>query len=252
MLTATPFDEMRHRRPTPRLLQAVTLLCCALLLASPRASAGDFQLLGDVVTDRTNRGLDRSDDKPSVGVQASWYPASGWFATASASTVKLAHSVPTGAQFIVNGGYQWRLESDWSLSLMLSHYQFSRTSEAEHFEYDELGLTGGWRDCLFVTVTGSPNAAADSISPRTRAYSYNLIGHLPLGGRLSAVAGLGYYDLHAGLDTGYTYGDIGLSYQFHSMQFQVSYVGTRAPERAKQVLGPILVHRWVAQMSWYF
>ncbi|HEV3426191.1 MAG TPA: hypothetical protein VG105_20850 [Paraburkholderia sp.] len=215
------------------------------------AASEDWQFQLSATSDRINRGLDQTSDKPSLGAEASWYPGAGAFANASVSSVRFFDAAPLGAEFIANAGYQWRWAADWSLQAMLSHYQFENQPLASHFEYDEIGLTGGWRDCLFASFTASPNTTY-SLAPKARAFSYNLNAHLPLSYGFSAVAGVGYYDLNASLGAGFSYGDVGLVYQYRDVQFGISYVGTHGSERVDAMLGAMLVHRWVAQASWHF
>lgn len=227
---------------------ALAALCCP---APAMAAFDDWQFQLQATTDRINRGLDQSDGKPSVGAEVSWYPGPGLFANASVSSVRFFDGAPLGAEFIANAGYSWRWAADWSLQAMLSHYQFAREPMASHFEYDEFALAGSWRDCLFASVTASPDTTYD-LAPRSRAFSYNLGTHLPLPAGFSAIAGIGYYDLSASLGAGFTYGDVGLAYQYQAVQFELSYVGTHGPERLESMLGSMLVHRWVAQVSWRF
>lgn len=215
------------------------------------AEPGNWQFQVNATTDRINRGLDESDDLPSVGAGAVWYPGTGLFAGASAWTVKLFDGAPLGGEFLAHVGYAWRWQADWDLSAMLTHYQFEHSFMASHFEYDEAILTGSWRDFVFACISASPNTAYGE-SPRTWAYSYNLVTHVPLSHGFSAIAGLGYYDLQAGLGTGFVYDNIGLGYQSHDVTFEVAYYGTRAPARLQAMLGSMLVHRWTAQVSWLF
>jgi hypothetical protein len=210
------------------------------------AASEDWQFQFGATTDRIDRGMDQSDGKPSLNATANWYPGTGVFASASIESVKFSDSEPIGAEFVANAGYQWRWASDWSMQAMLSHYRFMDQPMASHPNYDDLGLTGGWRDCLFASITASPNTMG------ARAFSYNLLAHMPLPGRFSAIAGIGYYNLNASLGAGFSYGDVGLAYQYQAVQFELSYVGTRAPERLEQLLGATLVHRWVAQVSLRF
>jgi len=206
-----------------------------------------FQIAG--TTDRINRGLDKSDKGPSVDVAASWYPGTGPFAGVSVSTVKLFHGAPVGAEIIGDAGYRWR-RGDWSTQAMVLHYQFAHTPGATRAEYDEIGLAGAWRESVFASVTASPNTSYGG--PRTLALTYNLVGHWPLAHGFSAIGGVGYYDLHAEFGAGFFYDDIGLDYQYGPLQLQLAYFGTQSPARIKARLGPMLVHRWVMQLSWAF
>jgi uncharacterized protein (TIGR02001 family) len=231
--------------------RAACVFGLALSIVCQSARAEDLQFQVNATTDRIKRGINESHKRPSVGLSANWYPGTGWFAGLSTWTVNMPRANSVGAEWAANAGYQWRWAADWSLSTMLAHYQFAHVAGAGRLEYDEAMVIGAWRDTLFASVTASPNTSY-SHSPRTLAYSYNLVGHFPLAGRLSAATGLGYYDLHAGLGTGYVYYNAGLLYQYKALQLLVSYVGTRAPERLEYRLGPALTHRWIAQVSYAF
>lgn len=230
---------------------AACVLGLALSVACPGARADDFQFQVNATSARIKRGIDESHNRPSVGLSANWYPGTGWFAGLSTWTVNLPRASSVGAEWVAGAGYQWRWAGDWSLRTMLAHYQFTHVARAGRLEYDEAMLIGGWRDTLFASVTVSPNTAYGP-SPRTLAYSYNLVGHFPLAGGWSTATGLGYYDLHAGLGAGYVYYNAGLLYQYRALQLLVGYVGTRAPERLQYALGPALTHRWIAQVSYAF
>jgi len=234
-----------------RLFLCSAALVLLVMFSTHAAAAPEDWLFGvNFTTDRINRGWDESDGRPSLGATVDWYPGSGFFAEAAAWSAKPFSIEPLGAEFKDTVGYAWPLSDDWSLSTMLSHYQFLHEFNASRLEYDELALTGGWRNCLFASVTASPNTAYRS--PKTRAYSYNLSGHLPLTHGFSAIAAVGYYDLSAGLGAGYVYGNVGLGYQYRNVDFQISYFDTRAPSSLIQLVGAELVHRWVAQLSVHF
>lgn len=235
---------------TPRVVRcAIVLTAAAAWLPAARASdAWQFQAGG--TTDRINRGIDLTQGEPSVDASISWYPGTGPFAGLSGWTVRPFVGKPMGAEFVANAGYGWRT-GDWEAKAFVLHYQFAHTPVATRLEYDEAGLEAGWREFLLASVTASPNTAYGG-SPRTLALTYNIVGHYPLAHGFSLTAGLGYFDLHAGLGAGFFYDDIGLNYQYRSVQLQIAYFGTQSPARIEQRFGRMLVHRWVAQVSWCF
>lgn len=239
------------KRAARLLRHGIPFVCVATFSLRAPAEPSDWQSQVNAATDRINRGIDQSVNTPSTGAGVDWYPGSGLFAGASAWTIKLFDGAPLGGEFLVDVGYAWRWKADWSLTAMLAHYQFAHSPAASHLEYDDLDLIGSWRDFVFFSVSASPNTAYGP-SPRTWAYSYNLTTHVPLSHGLSAIAGVGYYDLQAGLGGGFLYDNIGLSYQYRDVNFQVGYFGTRASAAIHADLDPSLVHRWVAQVSWHF
>lgn len=242
-----------HLFPARRMVRSLryAIPLAATVMTMPSASADDawhFQMGG--TTDRLNRGINLSQGDPSVDVSASWYPGTGPFAGVAGWTVRPFRGGPLGAEFVADAGYGWRA-GDWSTRAMGLHYQFAHTPVATRLEYDEACLELAWREAVFASVTVSPNTSYGG-SPRTLALTYNLVGHYPLAHGFSATAGVGYYDLHAGLGSGYLYDDIGLNYQYRSLQLQIAYFGTEAPASILARIGPMLVHRWVAQVNWSF
>ncbi|WP_133300404.1 hypothetical protein [Paraburkholderia lacunae] len=139
-----------------------------LFLSAPRpalAASEDWQVEAGIATDKVTRGMDISYHQPSESLAGSWYPGNGFFAGASAASIRWGDPMTTGAGFVVNAGYGWRLSGDWTAQAMLSHYQFTRAPSASRFNYDELVLTAGWRDSVFASPatpllgggrTGSP------------------------------------------------------------------------------------------------
>lgn len=220
------------------------------VLSSPAAAASDdWQFEAGVTTNKVTRGMDIGNRQPSVSAGANWYPGNGFFAGASAASLRSARRPTNGVEVVVNGGYGWRLAGDWSAQAMLSHYQFLQGSQSSRFNYDELVLTAGWRDSVFASVALSPNTGFGP-SPSSRAVAYDLVGRLPLVHGWTATAGIGYYDLHSVLGIGYVYGNVGLTYQYRAWQFDVSYIATN--NEAKAHLGPGAANRWIADAIWHF
>ncbi|MEQ5841872.1 TorF family putative porin [Paraburkholderia acidicola] len=220
----------------------------AVALHAP-AAAADWQFEISAATDKVSRGMELSDGRPSATLAASWYPGNGFFAGVSASSVRVFPAAPTGVEFSTDVGYAWRTVDDWSVGLMLSHYQFLGGSEAARYNYDELVLTTGWHDLVFASVAVSPDTAF-GWSPRSFAVSYDLVGHVPLVHGWMATAGIGYYDLHSVTGSGYVYGDAGLTYQYRALQFDLLYVLTNG--EAKKQFGSSVSDRWVADVIWHF
>ncbi|OUE36403.1 hypothetical protein BZY94_40895 [Burkholderia territorii] len=232
-------------------------LALAVLPAQSAMANEDWQFDAMAATGRTTRGAETSDRQPSASFSASWYPGSGIFAGTSASTIRIVGTQTTGTEVTIYGGYGWRFTGDWSVQAMLSHYQFVHVPQAARYNYDEFVLTTGWRDSVFASVAVSPNtgfgpspSTGGGSSPSTFAISYDLVGRLPLVHGWTATAGVGYYDLRRVFGFGYVYGNAGLTYQFRTWQFDLSYIATS--HQAKARLGPGAANRWVADVIWHF
>ncbi|MCR4469783.1 MULTISPECIES: TorF family putative porin [unclassified Burkholderia] len=241
-------------RPSARRVRwyASFALLASWFIAAPRlalAASEDWQFEAGIASDKVTRGMDISYHQPSASFAGNWYPGNGFFAGASASTIRWGAPLTTGVEFVANAGYGWRVSGDWTAQAMLSHYQFTRVPSAVRFNYDELVLTAGWRDSVFASVALSPNTGFGP-SPSARAISYDLVGRLPLVHGWTATAGIGYYDLHSVIGIGYVYGNVGLTWQFNAWQFDLSYIATNS--EAKTTLGPGASNRWIADAIWHF
>ncbi|CAB3677142.1 hypothetical protein LMG24076_02233 [Trinickia soli] len=226
---------------------------CALLPQAAAAAPNGWQFEVSGATGATTRGIVESDKTPTVGIGASWYPdpGGGFFIGASALTMRSTHFPETGAKIVADAGYMWRIDGDWSIQAIVSRYQFEHVPFAARLGYDEVALRGGWRDTVFASVTASPDTAFGP-SPKSRSFSYDIAGRLPLAHGFSATAGIGYYDLRAQLGSGFVYADAGLTYEYGSMQLDLWYIGTRASTQMQAQIGALLAHRWVADVIWHF
>lgn len=226
---------------------------CVLLPQAAAAEPNGWQFEVSGATGATTRGIVESDKTPTVGVGANWYPdpGGGFFIGASAVTMRSTHFPETGAKLVANAGYTWRVHGDWSLQTIVSRYQFEHVPFAARLDYDEVALRGAWRDTVFATVTASPDTAFGA-SPKSRAFSYDVAGRLPLARGFSATAGIGYYDLRAQLGDGFVYADAGLTYEYGAMQVDLWYIGTHASAQMQAQIGSLLAHRWIADVIWHF
>jgi uncharacterized protein (TIGR02001 family) len=222
-----------------------------LAVVSTRAAAAidDWQFEVGAATAKVTRGMDISYRQSSVSAAADWYSGNGFFAGTSASSFRLFNTPATGAEFVANAGDGWRMAGDWSAQVMLSHYQFTHTLQAPRNNYDELVLTAGWRDSVFASVAASPDTGFGR-SPSSHAVSYDLVGRLPLMHGWTATAGIGYYDLHSVVGIGYFYGNVGLTYQYRALQFDLAYIATSS--EAKAHFGQSVSDRCVADVTWHF
>jgi uncharacterized protein (TIGR02001 family) len=248
-----------HARACPRssVREKATQACVRIALAlavgwaTPAFALDDWQFELGASTDNLSRGMDISYQQPSVHAAATWYPDSGLFAGLSAASIRAFGTPQTGAETVANLGYVWRASSEWSAQAMLADYRFMHVPFAYREDYDELVMTAGWHDQLYASVAFSPNSGFGP-SRRSWTVAYDLTGRLPLAYGFSATAGIGWYDVQAELGSGYAYGNAGLSWQYRSTQFDVSYVTTHAPAQLEARLGHTLVHRWVADAIWHF
>ena len=241
---------MRGRNNNAWRLFALPLALFAMATRCAGAAVDDWQFKLSTATDKVLRGFDLSDRNPYAEAAASWYAGSGPFADVSVSSFALfGPNRPKGVQLVADAGYAWRIEPDWTAQVTVSHYQSWDTPAMQHMRYQELALTAGWRDMVLASVAMSPRAILGPLPPG-RTLAYDLVGRLPLAHGLTATAGIGYYDLRASTGPGYGYGNIGLSYQYRSVQLDVMYVATTGAIKA--LVNGALDNRWVGQVTWHF
>lgn len=120
------------------------------------AGSAAAQLSGTVaaVTDYRYRGVTFSDRRPAAQAGLTYDDASGWYAGAFASTVRLDPPGPATSHFqgIAYGGYAARLESGVSLEAGGAYSAFSGGSD---FNYGEL-FVGAAAETLSARVHYSP------------------------------------------------------------------------------------------------
>jgi uncharacterized protein (TIGR02001 family) len=200
------------------------------------ASLGHAQGLGGsmgVATDSVFRGL--SENEGRISPQADLHAVLGaWFGGLSAEEVRRGIEQGAGAELIAYAGFQHRLGEDWSGRVTLRHYDYPGNALRTRYNYDELAVSAAWRERLIVTVVASPdtyfrdyvgNYGSDT------AYCFELSGRQPLPLQLSAVAGVGYYDLQRQIGTGYAYWSAGLNRRWDAWGVDLRYVGTDATAR---------------------
>jgi len=197
------------------------------------ASAGQAQGLGGSVglaTDDLFRGLSQNNGHLSPQVDLHGI-AGPWFGGVSAEEVRRGTSRGADAELIAYAGYLHRFGEDWTGRLTLRHYDYPGNSQRSRYAYDELGLSVGWRERLTLTAIASPDTYIRDYQGNYgsgAAFCYELGARQPLPAGLSAIAGVGYYDLRRQVYTGYAYWSAGLDRRWGSWAVDLRYVGTDA------------------------
>jgi uncharacterized protein (TIGR02001 family) len=207
-----------------------------------------------LTSDYRLRGVTQSDGVAALQADVHYDSPSGWMAGLWASSVRLYGQSNETVELNAFLGRQWRLNSDWSAKLVVSHYAHPWDSFAANYDYDDVMLGTAWRDRVFLTATWSPNTSIVSrygVAWERSALNYDVTARAPITGRLSGFAGAGYYDLSELVATGYWYGSAGMVYDLPRLHLEVSRVQTSAA--AKHLFyGGIADNRWTATLMWTF
>jgi uncharacterized protein (TIGR02001 family) len=228
--------------------------CLVVLLLSMASASRADGLGGDlgVASNEVFRGLSQSDNQISPQADLH-YTQARWYAGVSAVGVRRGSNYAVGAGLIAYLGYQQRFGEDWNGSVVLRHYDYPGFQFRSLYDYEELGVSFGWRERIVATVIASPDVYFADLRGnygRGAAYTFELSSRQPLPYGFSANAGLGYYDLQHQIGTGYAYGSIGLGRQWRAVDFDLRYVGTNAT--AKRRFDGFADNRVILSMLWLF
>jgi uncharacterized protein (TIGR02001 family) len=234
------------------------LALAMLLLAPAGARAGGWGGSVGLVSDYVYRGLTQSDNQPAGQLDLHYYGGaggdSGWFAGLWASSVRRSPYYPTTVEFDPYLGYRWSFAEAWSARLAAVHHDYPWNNPGRRYDYDEVAGTVAWADRALLTVSVSPDTsveARDRQSGSRVALSYDLALRQPLPHAFSLDAGVGYYDLHRAVDTGYVYWNGGLGWDWRRLHLELSYIGTGGNARELFYDG-VAVRRLVAGALWHF
>jgi uncharacterized protein (TIGR02001 family) len=237
-----------------RALRCLVTSCLIALTAPALANDRWGGSLG-VTSDYRLRGISQSDGSPAAQADVHYESALGWFAGVWASTARLYRGESQTVQLNAFLGLRWVIDDDWSAKLALSHYAHPWDAIARHYDYDDVTAGAAWRDRLFFSATWSPNTSIISsrrgIQLNRSALTYDLTGRQPLVERLSAVVGVGYYDITELAGRGYWYGSAGLTYDLQNLHFDVSRVMNSGAAR-ELFYGDAAEDRWTATVMWTF
>jgi uncharacterized protein (TIGR02001 family) len=225
---------------------------CAWLLWVSVCRADGFGGSVGVASDEVLRGMTQSDHQLSPQLDLH-YVLSGWYAGLSGEEVRRGLKNSANAGLIAYLGYQYRFSDDWSGSLAVRHYEYPGYRHRNDYVYDEADLSVSWRDRVVASVSASPNvffADFDGNYGSGAAYCGELAARQPLPHGFSLNAGVGYYDLHHQIGTGYGYGSAGISTQWRSWNFDLRYVATDGT--AKQRFEQLAENRLVLSALWLF
>ena len=205
-----------------------------------------------VLSDSIYRGISQTRGNPAV--QAGFYRelTRGWSLGAALSTVTLGTSMDTGFELSGSLTRAWHIGESWSASASCVYYLHPK--EQEEHDYTEWVASLTYRDRLTATVAYSPEMPVYGnayTAWREPAVSYELSALHPLSARWSAIAGVGYHDLHEAVSEGYRFFSAGVLFSWDSLQVDLLRIDTDST--ALRLFGPERAGgRWSAGLTWKF
>ena len=230
-------------------------LSAALLMVAPRfVRAEGFGGSLDVTSDYLVRGISRSDDHSAVQVDLHYLDPSGFVADFFASNTQFAPNTASDAELNASLGYVWANGRDWQGKIFVGNYSYPWNPAGSFYNYDEIAFEVGYRDWLRVDIAYSPDTRRyyyERGPVRGQAEWAELNLQHPLIGKLSATAGIGYYELDGAGAAGYGYWSIGAAYDIAPVTFAVSFVGA-SREANPLFFNAAVGGRWSGTVLWRF
>ena len=230
-------------------------LSAALLLLPPRCIGADtWGGSLDVTSDYLVRGISRSDDRPALQLDLHYLDSSGFLADFFTSSTQIGPHAKRDAELSAFLGYLRTIGSDWQGKVIAGNYSYPWNHAGSLYNYDEIDLEMDYRSWFRVILTYSPDTRRyyyDRGVVRVGAEAVEADVQRPVLGKLSAIAGVGYYQLSGAGAVGYAYGSIGAAYDLAPLAFALSYI--RAGGEANgEFYDAATGGRWCGTIIWRF
>lgn len=219
-----------------RFLVCLTALCGSAISA-PAASEGRIGIASDYIL----RGVSQSDGRPALQAELQYPSSANWSVGAQVSQVRLRPSKITTE---VNAFVQWRkpVSPDFDLSATATHYAYPNDPRAASYQYNELALTMGWRDQLYLTAAWTPQlnlySTIEGFAPNREIMTLETSAHRDLSPHWDLRVGLGYYH-PVGLDYAtYGYGNATVGWHYGHWLADVGWFWVQNARHRQYSAGP--------------
>lgn len=223
--TAMPWKGRPRREGLQYRIVAAAALALALADSNCRADSPWSASLG-ATSDYVLRGVSQTYDSAAVQLGGSYQIPEGWFAGIWGSNVNPYPHAGSSLELDLYGGFTRSINPDFSARIAYTHYAYLDDPRPAHYDYDEFALSAAYLDRLAVTLSVQPDLTGYSNVGYAR---HELCGSLEVTGRwpvwrdLSLSAGAGYYDLQRLFGVSYWAGDIGASYVYRHVTFELAH-----------------------------
>jgi uncharacterized protein (TIGR02001 family) len=226
------------------------------LLSGAQRCLGADRLGGSlsITSDYLVRGVSRSNDHAALQLDLHYLNQSGFVAGLFASNAQIDPGEAADVEVSAFVGFARNLASDWRGKILVTHYRDPWNRAGQHYDYDELDLDVAYQEWLDIGVAYAPNAPyftphGDLRSTTAESAEINL--QRPIRGKLSGIAGVGYYHLDGPGAGGYAYWSAGIAYDLKPLSLVVEYVDTTTAAKTlfyNEGAGG----RWTGTVIWRF
>ncbi len=249
------FEEGSDRDDAGCRASAAAALSIVLLTTTPHCVAADVWGGSiDLTSDYLVRGISRSDDHPALQLDLHYVSSSGFFAGAFASSTQIDPEARRDAELSAFLGYVWSDGSDWQGKILAANYSYPWNQAGSLYNYDEIDLQVSYQQWIQIAVAVFPDVrrySYDGGVARVMSESAELNLQRPLIGRLSATAGVGYYEEGGADRAGYAYWSVGAAYDWSPISLGLSYVGASGAANSL-FYNAAVGGRWSGTVIWRF
>jgi uncharacterized protein (TIGR02001 family) len=249
------FEEGSDRDNAGCSVAASVALSTVLLIASPLCEGADVWGGSiDLTSDYLVRGISRSDDHPALQLDLHYVSSSGFVAGAFASSAQIDPNARRDAEISAFLGYVWSDGSDWQGKVLAANYSYPWNQAGSLYNYDEIDLQASYQQWIQVALAFYPDVRRYLYGggvAHVMAESAELNLQRPLIGKLSATAGVGYYELNGADAVGYAYWSVGAAYDWAPISLELTYVGASAAANSL-FYNAAVGERWSGTVIWRF
>lgn len=201
------------------------------------------------------RGITRTNDLEALQLDVHYIDSTGFVAGLFASNTQIDPYERRDAE--LNGYVGFRAGSgDWHGRILGGYYVYPWNPDGSRYNYGEIDVDLGYQDWVDVALSYSPDAPryAQRGLVGVSAESVELNLQHPVLGKLSATAGIGYYNMSGapgGAAADYLYWSAGLAYDLAPVALVVSYVDTTAGAKTL-FYDNAATGRWTGTVIWRF
>ena len=210
------FEEGSDRGDAGRSVAALLAMSLVLLsAAAPCAAADPWGGSIDLTSDYLVRGVSRSDDHPALQLELHYLNSAGLVAGVFASSTQIDPRARRDAELSAFFGYIWSDGNDWQGKILAADYSYPWNQAGSLYNYDEIDLQISYQQWIQLALSFYPDVRRYSYEAgvaHATAESAELNLQRPLIGKLSATAGIGYYESNGAQAAGYAYWSAGMAY----------------------------------------
>lgn len=259
---------------TPRTASSSAgFLCLGIALALVPSAPTHCASIGGslaVTTDYIYRGYSETNNKPAAQVDLHVGTLAGTFVGVWASTLDAKYRPYADLDLEEYVGQRFLLSSAWNTSITATNYSYVGGHQYYSSDFQQITGSISYLDRWTLSVSAIPNMLRYWIvrtpqyteyyrTGRYPAYDIETSGQWLLGRGFFVTGGIGYY-LFTGTDSttfpqptmGYTYGNVGLAYEWRSWRVDLGYFHTQKAAAQRLFPYPIAGDRVAGTVSWSF